>query len=287
MSMLYVVSTPIGNLKDITLRAIECLKEVDYILAEDTRHTRILCDHYGISTPLVSLHQHNEVQRSEQILGWMQEGKRLALVSDAGTPLISDPGFRLIQTLRAAGCSEITTVPGPCALIAGLSISGLDTRRFRFEGFLPVGTQERERLFTQWLHDSATLVFYEAPHRLESTLRSLHAIYGESRQIVLAKELTKMFEACIQGTPLELLAWLEEDARRLRGEFVVLVEGARVDPDSDAPKEHTLSHDTLFKTLLNHMPHKQAVQCMESLTGLRRNDLYAEALQLKSQGGEE
>ncbi len=281
MSTFYIVSTPIGNLKDITLRALECLKSVTMIFAEDTRHAKILLDHYGILTPLMSLHSHNEHARCEMIAEKLRSGESLAQISDAGTPLISDPGAVLVRRLREAGFSNIHTLPGPCALIAGLSVSGLSTERFYFHGFLPAKSTAREAVLKSLRDHPCTLIFYEAPHRLHDVLLSIQKVFEPTRQLVLAKELTKIHEGVLGGTCAEVLAWLSEDERRYRGEFVLMIEGCL---DTQDTEHVTLKIDLLLKTLQESLPQKTAVQIAEKLTGYGRNLLYQRALELKKEG---
>jgi 16S rRNA (cytidine1402-2'-O)-methyltransferase len=218
MGTLYVVATPIGNLEDITLRAIRTLKEVDAIASEDTRQTKKLLDKYNIKTPLISYYTYNIKERTPQIIQMLQEGKNVALVTDAGTPAISDPGEYLVQKAIEAGI-KIVTIPGPCALIAALSISGVSTNKFIFEGFLPRKSVQRRRLFEALKEEERTVVFYESPHRILKTLDDLIAVLPE-RKITVARELTKVFEEIVSGTPSEVRAKLKP-----KGEMVLIVEG--------------------------------------------------------------
>ncbi len=218
--MLYIVSTPIGNLKDITLRAIETLKTVDLIAAEDTRHTLILTRHYGIDTPITSYFEHNEFQKGEALLKMLKEGRHIALVTDAGTPGISDPGFHLIRLAQANGI-PMTAVPGPSAAITGLSLSGLPPDRFVFVGFLPVKSAARQKRLEEFRNEKGTVIFYESPHRLMKTLRDMETVLGENFDVVCARELTKKFEEVRRGTAGELADYFS--AHPPRGEFVVLL----------------------------------------------------------------
>ncbi|HSW70862.1 MAG TPA: 16S rRNA (cytidine(1402)-2'-O)-methyltransferase, partial [Gammaproteobacteria bacterium] len=193
IGVLYIVATPIGNLQDITFRAIDTLKKANFIVAEDTRHCKVLLLHYGISTPVLSLHEHNERFQIKDILQRLLQGSACALISDAGTPLISDPGYRLVQEARAAGVT-LVPLPGPCAAIAALSVSGLATDRFVFEGFLPTKTEARQKYLEKLLEESRTLVFYEAPHRILAVLKDLNLIFGQERKAVIAREMTKFYE---------------------------------------------------------------------------------------------
>lgn len=221
--MIYFCATPIGNLEDITLRVLNTLKIVDCIAAEDTRHTMKLLNHYDIHKPLISLHQHNEKERSEQLIERALQGEDIAVVSDAGLPLISDPGFNLVKAAKAANV-PITVLPGASAGVTALALSGLDTRRFVFEGFLPDKKKERDAWLSQLKDERRTTIFYESPHALKKTLKAF-ANACPNRQIVLARELTKKFEETIEGTADELLAYYDEKAPR--GEYVVLVEGTK------------------------------------------------------------
>ncbi len=272
---LYVVATPIGNLEDISARALRILREVDCIAAEDTRHTGHLLRHFGIETPLLSLHEHNERARLDSIVARLREGATVALVSDAGTPLISDPGFPLVRELRRHGLPVIP-VPGPSSILAALSVAGLPTDRFVFEGFLPAKTTARcERLRTL-AADERTLVFLEASHRIAETLTDMAAVFGGERPAVVARELTKRFEE-VQGSPLgELVAWLEAVPNRSKGEFVVLVQGAVVASEADTPENRRL----LF-ALLAELPLSRAVVVAAKLSGLRKKPLYDLALVLQ------
>jgi 16S rRNA (cytidine1402-2'-O)-methyltransferase len=223
--ILYVVATPIGNLEDITLRALRILKEVDLIAAEDTRHTRHLLDHYGVTTPLTSYHEHNERPKAKALVARLERGECIALVSDAGTPAISDPGYRLVVAAAAAGI-QITPIPGPSAVAAVMSASGLPSDRFIFEGFLPAAKQERRKRLRTLSDEPRTLVFYEAPHRLKECLSDIAEILG-AREAVLARELTKLHEEFRRGPINELLDGL--DAEELRGEVALVVKGSMGD----------------------------------------------------------
>ena len=217
--MLYIVSTPIGNLKDITLRAIETLKSVDLIAAEDTRHTRILCQHYDISTPLTSYFEHNQIQKADYLLGLLKEGKNIALVTDAGTPGISDPGFHLVRLVKDQKL-PMTVIPGATALIAALSLSALPSHSFVFEGFLPVKTQARRKKLEEWKGEKRTIIFYESPHRLVKALQDIAEVL-ENPKVVCARELTKKFEEVKEASALELKDYFLQ--HKPRGEFVLLI----------------------------------------------------------------
>lgn len=270
---LYVVATPIGNRADITRRALEVLAAVDRILAEDTRHSGALLAALGIATPLLSLHEHNEAAQTEAVVGRLRAGENLALISDAGTPLISDPGFRVVRAARQAGV-PVVPVPGASALIAALSAAGLPTDRFVFEGFLPAKAPARRARLQELAAETRTLVFYESSHRIQDCIDDLAGIFGVGRQAVIARELTKAFEQ-IHGGPLaELRTWLAADPNRSRGEFVVLAQGAEPLPDSDVPPEA----QRVLAVLLRELPVKQAAALAAEITGARRNALYQWAL---------
>ncbi|AJE22364.1 16S rRNA (cytidine(1402)-2'-O)-methyltransferase [Azotobacter chroococcum] len=272
--MLYVVATPIGNLDDITARALRVLREVAVIAAEDTRHSARLLQHFGVTTPLVACHEHNERDQGGRFLARLQGGEDIALISDAGTPLISDPGFHLVRQARAAGI-RVVPVPGPCALIAALSAAGLPSDRFVFEGFLPAKTAGRLARLEQLKEEPRTLIFYEAPHRLLDCLADLERIMGSDRLAVMARELTKAFET-FQGLPLgELRAWVAADGNQQRGECVLLVAGWQ------APAENSVPAAALrvLELLLKEMPLKRAAALAAEITGVRKNLLYQAALE--------
>lgn len=271
---LYVVATPIGNLEDISIRALRVLREVDRIAAEDTRHTGQLLRHFGIETPLLSLHEHNEHARLEQIVTLLREGKAVALVSDAGTPLISDPGFPLVRELRRQGL-RVIPVPGPSSLLAALSVAGLPTDRFVFEGFLPARAAARRERLQALAREERTLVFFEASHRIAETLADLKAVFGGERPAVLARELTKRFEEVHGAALSELAAWLDADPNRCKGEFVLVVQGAPVATEADTPETRRL-----LAALLTELPASRAVVVAAKLTGLRKKPLYDLALAL-------
>jgi len=274
---LYVVATPIGNRDDITLRAIEVLRGVDRIVAEDTRHSRRLLDHLGVQRPMMSLHEHNEGEAAQRVIGLLRAGECLALISDAGTPLISDPGFPLIRACREQEI-EVVPVPGPSALIAALSVSGLPTDRFRFEGFLARRRAARLAQLQDLVRESATLVFYESSHRIGEMLQDLVAVFGRARRSVLARELTKIHET-VRAAPLgELLEWVEGDENQRKGEFVVLLAGAEAGGEGPS-----LDVDRLLRILLDELPLRQAAALAARISGENRNALYRRALEL---GGE-
>lgn len=270
---LYVVATPIGHLDDITLRAVRTLGEVDRVLAEDTRHTRRLLDHLGIEKPLQALHEHNEDALLASTLQALHGGLVFALVSDAGTPLISDPGFPLVRACRAEGI-EVVAVPGVSAAIAALSVAGLPTDRFLFEGFLPRKAQARRGRLGRLLCETATLVFYESSHRIAEALVDCAAVLGGERPAVLARELTKLHETVKLATLQELAVWVAADANQQRGEMVLLIGGAM---DAAAPDDA----EALLTLLLAELPVSQAAAIVARHTGRNRNELYRRALALR------
>ncbi len=269
---LYIVPTPIGNLSDITLRAIEVLKAVDCIAAEDTRHSGILLQHLDVKAPMIALHDHNEQQRASVLIEKIQQGQSIALISDAGTPLISDPGYHLVKLCRDAGV-KVVPLPGPCAAITALSAAGLPTDRFVFEGFLPAKEKGKEDRLQALAEESRTMVFYESPRRVIDTLTTMLQVLGD-RQIVTARELTKTFET-IHSLPLsEMLVWLQEDENRTRGEFVLMVAG-KTDTQEELPAEATRTLLLLQKEL----PLKKAAALTAEIYGLKKNALYAWGLE--------
>ncbi|MDX1655638.1 MAG: 16S rRNA (cytidine(1402)-2'-O)-methyltransferase [Candidatus Competibacteraceae bacterium] len=275
---LYIVATPIGNLGDITLRALEVLREVALIAAEDTRHTRRLLEHFKIDRPLVSLHQHNERQRLPQLLAELAGGAAIALVSDAGTPLISDPGFPLVRAARRQG-SRVIPLPGPSSLLAALAVAGLPTDRFVFEGFLPARDQARRQRLEALASEPRTLLFFESSHRIAETVAAMAAILGPQRPAALARELTKLYEQVYDDTLGALVDWLEVDPNRCRGEFVVVVAGA---PQQDQEVSQGREARQLLEILLEEgLPVKQATRVAARLTGIKRNVLYRLALEIQ------
>ena len=273
-SALYVVATPIGNLGDITLRALETLRSADLVACEDTRHARRLLDHHGIGVPTLALHRHNENEAAEKLLRALGEGRCVALVTDAGTPGISDPGARAVAAVRAAGY-KVVPLPGASAAVTALSAAGLVDGRFLFVGFLPAKGAARRAAITELAGVPATLVFYEAPHRVAETVSDLVELLGPGRELVVARELTKLFEQ-IESMPLEAApAWLAADANRTRGEFVLLVTGAAPQAAS------TAEGDRVLAVLLEELPVKQAAKLAAAITGQPKNELYARALRIK------
>lgn len=274
---LYIVATPMGNRQDITLRAIEVLKTVDLIAAEDTRHSAPLLQFLGIRTPLFSLHEHNERELAEKLIARLLEGEAIALISDAGTPLISDPGYHLVCHAREKGV-KVVPIPGACAAIAALCAAGLPTDRFVFEGFLPAKSQSRQQRLKELQYESRTLIFYESPHRIGDLLSDMEKVVGGKRWVVIARELTKLFETIHAGEIAEVIAWMEADANQRRGEFVVMLAGAEPMVES----QEAMSIDATPGLLLDELPVKKAVEITAKLTGKRKNEIYQRALQLKN-----
>ena len=280
VSALYVLATPIGNVCDITLRGLHVLAIADAVACEDTRNTSQLLQRYGLSKQLLATHEHNEREAAAKIIERLQAGQRVALVSDAGTPAISDPGARVVDAVRAAGF-QVIALPGASAAVTALSASGLTDARFHFVGFLPAKTRQRETALQELVTLQAALVFYEAPHRIVETVQSMLQVFGPTRQVVLARELTKLFEH-IHRCPLgEAVAWLEQDANRQRGEFVVLLEGAQPVEGEDAEGERVL------RILLEELPVKQAAALAAQITGQKKNALYERALQIRQDAQED
>lgn len=265
---LHVVATPIGNLGDISARARQVLAAVDAICAEDTRHTRQLLQHLGIERPLLALHEHNEEAQSQAVVARLLAGESLALVSDAGTPLVSDPGFRLVRAAREAGI-RVSPVPGASALVAALSVAGLPSDRFVFEGFLPAKLKARREHLQALAGEPRTLIFYESSHRIEAALADAVTAFGADRRAVLARELTKLFETVLDGTLAELAARVAADADQRKGEFVLLVEGAP--EDADAALRAGLR---LYEQLREHLPPSKAAKVASEITGAPRKALY-------------
>ncbi|MBK8327150.1 MAG: 16S rRNA (cytidine(1402)-2'-O)-methyltransferase [Moraxellaceae bacterium] len=274
--ILYVVATPIGNLDDISARAIQVLGRVARIAAEDTRHSARLLQHLGINTHLVAVHDHNEAGKTQHLISQLLAGDDLALISDAGTPLISDPGYRLVAAAHEAKI-QVVPVVGACAAIAALSAAGLPSDRFSFEGFLSAKTTARQVQLQALVHETRTLIFYEAPHRILECVQDMRAIFGEQRRVVLARELTKTFETIKQMTLAELCDFVEADTNQQRGEIVLVVEGAPADSALAAQQEV----DNLLLKLLKYLPVKASAQLAAELTGHKKNALYDRALVLQ------
>ena len=274
--ILYIVATPMGNLGDMTVRAIEILKTVDCIAAEDTRHSKPLLQHFLISTPLMALHEHNEREKSAYFIERLQQGESIAIISDAGTPLISDPGYFIVREARRAGI-QVVPIPGACAAITALSAAGFPTDRFSFEGFLPAKEQARCQRLESLRQDARTLVFYESPHRVLDCLQNMETVFGSAREAVVARELTKMFETIQHGKLAELVEWMKQDKNQQRGEFVLIVAGFEKDEQMD----DDTSVDDMLKILLEELPLKQAADLAARISGRRKNDLYQRALKWK------
>ncbi len=270
---LFIVATPIGNLQDMSARAIEVLQEVDLILAEDTRNSLRLLQHFSIQTRMVACHEHNEKASVQKWLEKLQSGASLALISDAGTPLISDPGYQLVAAAQLAGIT-VHPIPGACSIIAALSVSGLPSDRFVFEGFLPAKSQARRKRLLGLSEEARTLLFLEAPHRVLDSVRDMQQVLGEERRAVIARELTKTFESVHSELLADLPAWLEQDEYRTRGEIVLLVEGATEQPDDRS--------EPVLKVLLEYLPLSQAVAATCQITGGKRNQIYRLAMDLQA-----
>jgi len=275
MPTLYVVATPIGNLRDLSPRARDTLAAVDVVAAEDTRHSQRLLDAFNIRAKrLLALHQHNEQQSAGKIIECLGEGQHVALITDAGTPAISDPGARLVARVREAGYT-VSPVPGACAAVAALSVAGIIEGGFRFIGFLPAKMQSRRAALTLLSGERDALVFYEAPHRVEQCVADMAEVFGGEREILIARELTKLHEE-IAAMPLaQAGAWFAADANRCRGEFVLIVHGAEVSDGVDASALRVLA------LLLDELPLKTAVRLAAGITGASRKGLYAHALERK------
>lgn len=265
---LHVVATPIGNLGDLSPRALDTLREVAAICAEDTRYTRQLLSHFGLERPLLALHQHNEEEQAAQLVARLLAGESLALVSDAGTPLVSDPGFRLVSAARAAGV-RVSPVPGACAAIAALSVAGLPSDRFVFEGFLPAKASARRERLSRLASEPRTLLFYESAHRIEAALEDMVVAFGPFRRAAIARELTKLFETVLDGPLAELRARVGADADQRKGEFVVIVEGAGDDVDAKI-----VEGQRLYARLSEYLKPSQAAKLAAELSGAPRKALY-------------
>jgi 16S rRNA (cytidine1402-2'-O)-methyltransferase len=272
---LYLVATPIGNLEDMTFRAVRILREVALVAAEDTRHSRKLFQHYAIQTPLTSYFAHNEAEKGGKLLERLQAGDDIAMISDAGTPAISDPGFLLVQRCRQLGIA-VTMIPGASAVVTALAISGLPTESFIFEGFLPSRSLARRKQFRRLLDETRTTIFYEAPHRIQKTLVDLVAELGPERQVAVARELTKLHEELLSGTAAELLERATQE--KLRGEMVLLV----------GPAPQTAPHESVREALLRlrretDLPMRQIVKQVAKAHGLPGSEVYQQSLELKNQ----
>lgn len=273
---LYVVATPIGNLADITQRAVEVLNSVDCIAAEDTRHTKRLLNHLGIEKPLLAAHDHNEDQVAKRIIEKLSAGESMALVSDAGTPLIADPGYHVTQSVVDAGF-DVVPIPGSCAIIAALSAAALPTDRFLFDGFLPAKSHGRQAYFKSILEQERTVVVYDSPHRITASLSDLIEVMGDDKQLVVAREITKTFETFLRGSASDILQTMQGDANQQKGEFVIMIRGAQ------AKKHQEVSQEAIDLTLLlsSELPMKKAAALAATYTGYKKNQLYQLALEAK------
>jgi 16S rRNA (cytidine1402-2'-O)-methyltransferase len=276
VATLYVVATPIGNICDITVRALHLLTIADAIACEDTRNTAQLLHRYGLHKPLIAAHQHNEHEVAEKIIARLQQGERIALVSDAGTPAVSDPGAIIVNSVREAGY-VVCPLPGASAAISALSASGFVHDQFYFVGFLPAKSTQREKLLQSLIHTSATLVFYEAPHRIIEATQALLHVFGGARRVVFARELTKLFEEVHRCNLAEAVAWLAADSHREKGEFVILIEAAEKEIDNES-----IEAQRILSILLAECSVKQAASLTAQLTGQKKNALYQLALEMKA-----
>jgi len=276
---LYVVATPLGNLRDVTLRALDVLASADMIAAEDTRTSAILLRHYGILTRPVALHAHNEDQKLHAVAEWLRAGRSVALISDAGTPAISDPGARLVQAVRAAGF-PVVPIPGPSAVIAAVSAAGLDAASFVFVGFLPAQAKARRSLLEHLAVHAGALVFYEAPHRVVATIADLADVLGGDRDLVIAREITKKFESIVRLPLAGAAAWIAAEPQRQRGEFVLIVDSPVA---ATMPEGATMAPEQVqwLQALLDELPPARAARVVAAVTGLSRDDVYTRALAMK------
>jgi 16S rRNA (cytidine1402-2'-O)-methyltransferase len=279
---LYVVATPIGNLADFSFRATEILKQVDVIAAEDTRHVKMLLQHYGIRKPLISLHQHNEDKVSPGLVEKLKAGASIAVVSDAGTPLLSDPGLPLVKLARQEGI-DVTPIPGACALIAALSVAGLPVSRFTFEGFLPRTSSARQDFFAEKLSDSSTWAFYESSHRIQAALEDMAQIFPAEHEIVLAREITKLHETIVKAALTDVLSRVQSDENMRKGEFVVIVAGTKSEDDRGRLNDEQMR---VLKLLLAECSMKTAVALATEITGQRKKRLYQAALDMQEDAAE-
>ncbi|PRM16648.1 Ribosomal RNA small subunit methyltransferase I [Haemophilus influenzae] len=268
--ILYIVATPIGNLQDITQRALETFVQVDLIAAEDTRHSGLLLSHYGIKKPFFALHDHNEQEKAHILVEKLKQGSNIALISDAGTPLISDPGFHLVRQCREAGI-RVVPLPGACAAITALCASGIASDRFCFEGFLPAKSKARKDKLENIAEEDRTLIFYESTHRILDTLEDMQSVLGEERYMVLAREMTKTWETITGNTIKNLREWLLEDPNRTKGEMVLIVEGK---PKSDNNNEISPQAVKALELIAEELPLKKAAAIVAELYGYKKNALY-------------
>ncbi len=274
---LFVVATPIGNMQDLSARAREVLESVALIAAEDTRHSRKLLAHYAINTKMVAYHDHNEREQTPKLLRRLQAGESIALISDAGTPLISDPGFRLLNAAHEAGI-QVVPIPGPSAAIAALSVAGIASDCFVFEGFLPAKPEARRKHLRALSAEPRSMVFFESSHRIGASLQDMATVLGKDRLALLARELTKNFETVRRALLGELASWVASDADQRKGEFVIVISGAGVAPTPG----QSVATDTVLETLLEFLPTKSAVDAAARILGARKNELYERALALQS-----
>jgi 16S rRNA (cytidine1402-2'-O)-methyltransferase len=272
---LFVVATPIGNLEDLSPRARQTLADVDLIAAEDTRHTGRLLSHFGVETRLLALHDHNETDRAERVIRELAAGRSVALVSDAGTPLISDPGYRLVKAAHEAGIN-VSPIPGPSAMIAALSVAGLATDRFCFEGFLPAKKKGRRDALAGLANETRTMVFYESVHRIEGSVADMVDVFGGTRSVFLGREMSKMHEQCISTTLGELARQVMDDEITQKGEIVVVVAGG------DQVTSSAIDSDSLLHDLAALLPKKEAARIVAKATGEKRNALYQRLLDMTS-----
>lgn len=267
--ILYIVATPIGNLQDMSQRALATFESVDLIAAEDTRHSGILLSHYGIKKPFFALHDHNEQQRASVLVEKLQQGQHIALISDAGTPLISDPGFHLVRYCRQVGI-QIVPIPGACAAITALCSSGIASDRFCFEGFLPAKTKGRCDKLTALADEPRTLIFYESTHRILDTLADMKTVLGADRYLVMARELTKTWETIVGASVGELIEWLKQDSNRIKGEIVLIVEGKPAQENAEISPQAV----RLLQLLVKELPLKKAAAIVAETFGDKKNALY-------------
>jgi len=269
---LYIVATPIGNLTDISERAIEVLKQSDLIAAEDTRHSKTLLERFGIKTKVKAYHEHNEAQLTSQLIQQISDGESIALISDAGTPLINDPGYKLVTAAHDNGI-KVIPIPGPSAVITALSVSGLPTSKFIFEGYLPAKTEARKKCLQQLISESRTLIFYEAPHRIRESIQDMHDVFGSRRRVTIARELTKQYEQIVRDSLSIVNEKLISEEIKIKGEFVVIVEGAQETSVSDAEVLR------INQILSEKLPPKDAAGLTSRITGKKKNEVYQMVLE--------
>lgn len=273
---LYVVATPIGNLGDMVPRAVVTLQTVDYIAAEDTRHSKKLLDHFGIATPIFSYHDQGGHKQRDRLLDLLKQGKRVALISDAGTPLISDPGYRIVREARAIG-ARVIPIPGSCAAITAISAAGLPSDRFCFEGFLPAKREKRLTALKNLSREIRTLIFYEAPHRIQEALEDLCQVMGAEREAVIAREITKTYETFLWGSLSDLLRQVTQDLNQQKGEIVLVVHGA----EDKIPQQGEQEQRRVLTLLLGELPLKKAAALAAEITGGDKKNLYRLGVELK------